>query len=115
MVQLLFILALSVSTQQAFAKAAAKPEVVVVNVKSTPNGFEPNVISADPGKHVKLVVTRNPASSCTSDIRIPEKKISRKLPRKKQKVSIDLGVLEKGTLNFGCGKEMTQPGMIYVK
>ena len=109
------MLVISFSMQQGFAKDAAKPEVVLINVKATPKGFEPNVISAETGKRVKLIVTRSPASSCNSDIRIPDKKIRRSLPRKKQKVTIDLGVLETGTLNYGCGKEMTEPGMIYIK
>jgi plastocyanin domain-containing protein len=91
-----------------------KAEVVEIEVKATPAGFEPNVISADPGKRVKLIVTRSPASSCNTDIRIPDKKIKRKLPRKKS-ISINLGVLEKGSLRFGCGKEMNEPGIIYVK
>ena len=101
--------------QQAFAETAAKPEVVLFSVKATPKGFEPNVISAEPGKRAKLIVTRSSASSCHSEIRVPDKKIIRKLPRKKHKISIDLGVLEKGSLHFGCGKEMTEPGIIYVK
>lgn len=92
----------------------AKPEVVSFEVKSTPNGFEPKIISAEPGKRVKLIVTRSPAASCNSEFNIPEKKISRKMPLRKS-IVINLGVLEKGSLHYGCGKEMTQPGIIYAK
>ncbi len=111
-----FLLIMTFLLQQpGLAQVATKPKVVEIEVKATPEGFEPNVISADPGTRVKLIVTRSPASSCDSFIKIPEKKIQRKLPRKKQKLAINLGVVEKGTLNFGCGKDMTQPGIIYVK
>ena len=96
------------------AQTTSKPEVVIIKVEATENGFEPNVISAEPGKAVKLVVTRAPAAACNTSIQIPEKKIKRKMPRRKS-ISINLGVLEKGSLHFGCGKEMTAPGIIYVK
>lgn len=91
-----------------------KPESVKIFVTATKDGFDPDVISVNPGKDVKLIITRNPASSCTSDFQIPEKKIKKKLLKKKS-TSINLGVLEKGSLHFGCGNEMTAPGIIYVK
>jgi plastocyanin domain-containing protein len=94
---------------------AAGPKVKhsVVQLQVTEKGFEPDHVTIKPGTKVTLMVTRKTDSTCGTAISIPSKKIKKDLPLN-QTVSIDLGVLAKGELNFSCGMNMLR-GQIIVQ
>ena len=92
----------------------AKDQALEVKLSVTANGFEPNKIDVPPQKPVTLQVTRTTDDTCATEIQIPSLKLRKKLPLNKT-VSIDLGRLEKGEIRFGCGMNMMDSGMIYVK
>jgi plastocyanin domain-containing protein len=94
--------------------AADSAETVVVNISVTEKGFEPNKIDVATDKPVKLSITRKTDDTCSTSIQIPSKKIKKELPLNKT-ISIDLGKLSKGEIRFGCGMNMMDSGMIYVK
>lgn len=88
--------------------------VTVIDLTVTEKGFEPNKIDVKPDTSVKLNITRKTDNTCSTSIHIPDKKIKKDLPLNKT-VSIDLGKLAKGEIRFGCGMNMMDSGMIYVK
>jgi plastocyanin domain-containing protein len=85
-----------------------------IEIQVTDSGFEPNSIDVKPNTHVYLKVTRKSPSECAEQIQIPDKKIKLDLPLNKT-VSIDLGVLKKGEIRFGCGMNMMMAGQIHIK
>jgi plastocyanin domain-containing protein len=109
MKQLLFILLLFVGIA-GFAKESQQ----IIDLEVTEKGFVPNTVDVKPGKPVVLNVTRKTESTCATSIQIPSKKIKKELPLN-QTVSIDVGVLEKGEVRFGCGMSMMEGGKIYVR
>ena len=109
-----FILFLSLWFSSSLFAAEPPLELVTIKLTATDKGFEPKIISADPGKSLRLIVTRDASSLCQTTLRIPDKNINRIMPKSKS-VVVNLGVLEKGSMHFGCGIEMADGGIIYVK
>lgn len=89
-------------------------DIVTVNLTVTEKGFEPNKIDVVPDKPVRLSITRKTDDTCSTSIQVPAMKLKKDLPLNKT-VLIDLGKLAKGELRFGCGMNMMDSGMIYVK
>ena len=94
--------------------AKQPPETIVINLTVTEKGFEPNKIDVAPETPVKLNIVRKTNDTCSTSIQIPSLKIKKDLPLQKT-VSIELGKLTKGEIRFGCGMNMMDGGMIYVK
>lgn len=86
----------------------------IVNIQVTIDGFEPSHINVEPNKPVVLKITRTTDSTCATDIQIPSLKIKETLPLNKT-VSIQLGKLKKGNIDFGCGMDMMIGAVIEVK
>lgn len=91
-----------------------KDAAIVVNLTVTEKGFEPNSVNVEPDKNVQLKITRKTDDTCATSIQIPSKKIKMTLPLNKT-VSIDLGTLARGEIRFGCGMNMMDSGIIYIK
>lgn len=107
------VLVFSVSfTAKAADPIQTEPQIIEVTINE--RGFFPNIIQADPGKPVVLKVTRTIKETCATSISIPSKKIKRKLPLNKV-VSVKVGALERGEVQFGCVDNMKEGGIIYVK
>lgn len=90
------------------------PTKKVIQMSVSEKGFEPNAITVKPGTSVTLEITRKTDSTCATEVQVPSKKIKKELPLNKM-VSIDLGKLDKGEVNFGCGMNMMEAGVISVK
>ena len=103
-------LLLILSTTVGFAKENKQ----IVNLEVTEKGFVPSTVDVKPGEPVILKITRKTDSTCSTLIQIPSKKIKKDLPLNKT-VSIDVGVLEKGEIRFGCGMDMMEGGKIFVR
>lgn len=86
----------------------------VVNLTVTEKGFEPNKIDTSINKPIKLNITRKTDNTCSTSIQIPSLKLKKELPLNKT-VTINLGKLSKGEIRFGCGMNMMDSGIIYVK
>lgn len=97
-----------------FTYAKQPSDVITVNLTVTEKGFEPNKIDVAADKPVKLNITRKTNDTCSTSIQIPSMKLKKDLPLNKT-VSVDLGKLAKGEIRFGCGMNMMDGGMIYVK
>lgn len=98
-----------------FSVLASPTEAPVnVTISVTENGFEPNAINVESGKKIVLKITRKTDNTCSTEIEIPDKKIKKDLPLNKT-VTIDIGVLKKGEIRFGCGMNMMDSGKIYIK
>ena len=97
-----------------FFAMAKSTDTKTVEIKVTSKGFEPNAIDISPKLPVVLKVTRTTDDTCSQQIQIPSKNIKVDLPLNKT-VKIELGKLEKGEIRFGCGMNMMDAGMIYVK
>lgn len=107
---LLLVVTLVISTMATnFAAAAAK----IVAVTVTEKGFEPSTVKVAPGEEVILNITRKTDSTCARDVLFPATKLKKELPLNKT-VSINLGVLKKGDINFSCGMDMVK-GIINVQ
>ena len=87
----------------AFAAALTGPQNIELVV--TEKGFEPSEIKVKPGTHLILKITRKTDETCATEIKVKEKKISKKLPLNKQ-VTVDLGILKEGEVHFACGMNM---------
>lgn len=61
-----------------------------------------------------MKTTRKTDETCATEIQVPSKKITKKLPLNKT-VTVNLGRLEKGEIRFGCGMNMMVGGIISVK
>ncbi len=85
----------------------------VIEIKSTADGFEPNKIDVSSQTPVILKVTRTSDQTCGTEIVIKDKKINQKLPLN-ETVTIDLGTLKKGTVEFACAMNMIK-GTLNVK
>lgn len=85
--------------------ALAKEDVKNVTLQVTEKGFEPSEIKVKPGTHLVLKITRKTDATCATQIFIAEKKIKTDLPLNKE-VSVDVGSLKKGEVNFACGMDM---------
>ena len=108
------ILAVSLLSFAGFAKGKEAVKPVAIELSVTEKGFEPNKIDVTPDKPVQLNITRKTDDTCATSIQIPSMKIKKELPLNKT-VSINLGQLNKGEIRFGCGMNMMDSGMIYVK
>lgn len=84
-----------------------------ININVTDKGFEPSNIKVSTKENVILAITRKTDETCATEISIPSRKIRKLLPLNKL-VTIDLGKLKKGDLNFSCGMDMTS-GVINVQ
>lgn len=84
------------------------------DVTVTQEGFQPKTIKAKSASAVILKITRKTDATCATEIQIPSKNVKKNLPLNKT-VSIELGVLEKGEISFGCGMNMMEAGVISVK
>ena len=96
------------------ARACDAKNSQTFDIQVTDKGFEPNAINAAPDKCVVLKVKRVSELTCATAIQVPDKKIKKELPLNKT-VEIDLGVLAKGEVRFGCGMHMMEKGTITVK
>ena len=94
------------------AKDPAPAQVVEMKVVDT--GFEPKQIDVKPGTNVTLNITRTSDLTCSTKILVPSKKITKDLPLGKT-VAVNLGVVEKGEIKFGCDMNLMDHGMISVK
>lgn len=101
------LLALNVT----YAKDAGNSQVIDVIV--TEKGFEPSSIDVKADQPIVLKVTRKTDSTCATEIQIPSKKVKKDLPLN-ETVSIDLGKVKKGDLNFACAMNMIK-GQLHVK
>ena len=97
-----------------YAKAKQVPKTVNINLTVTEKGFEPNKIDVSPETPVTLNIVRKTDNTCSTSIQIPSMKIKKDLALNKT-VSIELGKLTKGEIRFGCGMNLMDSGMIYVK
>lgn len=84
------------------------------NISVEKSGFVPSSIDAKAGEDVTLVVTRKTDSTCATSIQVPSKKLSYELPRDKP-VTVKLGKLERGQVDFGCGMNMMIGGVVTAK
>lgn len=105
---LFLILALSTTSY------AKQSKDLMVDLKVTEDGFQPKKIDITPDTPVILRITRKTDNTCSTSIQVPSKKITKELPLNKT-VQISLGRLSKGEIRFGCGMNMMDSGMIYVK
>jgi plastocyanin domain-containing protein len=96
-------LVLALITLLSLNAALAKDTITKIDLKVTPNGFEPSEIKVKPGAHVILNVTRTTDQTCATQIKINNKKTD--LPLNKL-VSVDAGTLKKGEIKFACGMDM---------
>lgn len=85
----------------------------MIDVVVTDKGFEPSSIDVKANQPVVLKVTRKTDSTCATEIQIPSKKIKKDLPLN-ETISIDLGKVKTGDLNFACGMNMIK-GQIHGK
>ncbi|MBY0386021.1 cupredoxin domain-containing protein [bacterium] len=94
--------------------AFAKQNKKEIRILVTEKGFEPKSVDVKAGAHVVLKVTRKTDTTCAKQIQVPSIKIPKTdLPRD-QVVSIDLGILEKGKVRFGCGMDMMESAEVNV-
>lgn len=110
----IFSTLLILSLFSVLANANPPVDTVTVNLSVTEKGFEPSKIDVSPEKSVKLNITRKTNDTCSTSIQIPSLKIKKDLPLN-ETVSVELGKLTKGEIRFGCGMNMMDSGMIYVK
>jgi plastocyanin domain-containing protein len=89
--------------------AAGEP----VQVKVTPNGYEPWKIPAKKGEKLVLVVTRTTDKTCATEVVIPELGMNVPLPLG-EPVRIELTPPHTGEIKFACGMNMFQ-GVIDVR
>jgi plastocyanin domain-containing protein len=99
MLKMLFITLFTLN----FATAATNAETI--KIVASEKGFEPSSIKVNADKEVILAVTRNTDATCAKEILIPLKKITQELPLNKT-ITINLGKLKKGQINFSCGMNM---------
>ncbi len=93
------------------AKEAAP---TIIDLQVTEKGFVPNKIDVATDKPVELKITRKTDNTCSTSIQIPALKLKKDLPLNKT-VTVILGKLTKGEIRFGCGMNMMDSGIIYVK
>lgn len=107
-------LTLAITFNSIFSFAAEKAQTTqIVEIQVTEEGFVPNEIEVTSDTPVTLNVTRTTDNTCATEVKIKSKKIRKELPLN-QKVTIDLGKLKKGNLEFACGMDMLK-GAIKVK
>lgn len=94
--------------------ASQAVDETIVELKVTEKGFEPNKIDVSVDKPIKLNIIRKTDNTCSTSIQIPSLKLKKELPLNKI-VSIYIGKLAKGEIRFGCGMNMMDSGVIYVK
>lgn len=92
---------LLISSSMAIAKESAQ----VITLSVTENGFEPSSLDVKSGLPVVLKVIRKTDATCATEIKVPSKKIKKALPLNKE-VSLNLGKIEKGEVEFTCGMDM---------
>ncbi len=85
--------------------ATDKGSAQTVDLAVTEKGFEPDSIKVKPGTHVILKITRKTDSTCATEIKFKEKKITKTLPLNKE-VLVDVGTVQKGNITFACGMNM---------
>lgn len=107
------ILALSFTVPLGFALTGYSAENQVVEIKITENGFEPSNLQVPADVPVTLKVTRTTDNTCATEIKIKDRNVQKKLPLN-EVVSIDLGKVKKGKLDFSCGMNMIK-GVITAK
>ncbi|MBY0552962.1 cupredoxin domain-containing protein [bacterium] len=93
---------------------AQEPTPTVIDLEVTEKGFVPNKIDVVTDKPVELKITRKTDNTCSTSVQIPSLKLKKDLPLNKT-VTIPLGKLTKGEIRFGCGMNMMDSGIIYVK
>ena len=83
----------------------------VIEIKVTEKGFQPSTVEVLSGEAITLQITRITDKTCATEIIIKDRNINQKLPLN-ETVSIDLGKIKKGTLNFSCGMNMDKGKII---
>lgn len=111
MKQMIIIFCLVIFSFPTFADESVKTQVIDLQV--TEEGFQPSTFEVDSHSSVTLNVTRKTDNTCATEIQIKGKKIKKDLPLN-QIVTIELGKLKKGKLDFACGMNMLK-GSIKVK
>lgn len=106
-------LILSLASLLAAIPTLAENSEKKISVTVTEAGFSPNSINVKPGTEVTLNVTRITDQTCSTEILVPSKNIKKSLPLN-QKIAVDLGIVEKGTIKFGCAMNLMDSGMIFV-
>ena len=111
--QMLVLLTFSFSFLSA-GSLHAKDASQNIEITVTDKGFEPKSVDVKPGTDVTLQVTRKSELTCATQIQVPSKKILKELPLNKT-VTIDLGVVKKGEIRFGCSENMMESAKIVVR
>jgi len=101
----------AIGYQSASAHEGHHEAIKSFRVKVTKQGFEPSQINVKAGTHVKLLVTRTTDDTCAGQIVVPKRKVTKELPLGKS-IEVDLGVLKKGEVKFGCAMNMMKSGII---
>jgi plastocyanin domain-containing protein len=84
-----------------------------VRLAVTEKGFEPAVVTVEAGKPVTLVVTRETANTCATELVMASRGINRPLPLG-QPVEITFTPEKPGELTYACAMDMYR-GKIVVK
>lgn len=98
---------------QLFNVAIASTKKQTINVMVTEKGFEPALLKVTQNQDITLAITRKTDSTCATEIVFPAQKIKKELPLNKT-VTINLGKIKKGEINFSCGMDMIS-GVINVQ
>lgn len=85
----------------------------MVKIEVTEKGFVPSAINVKPGTNVTLEVTRKTDNTCSKEILVPSRNITKMLPLNKT-VTIALGELKVGEIRFGCAMDLMDSGTIVV-
>ena len=104
-------LAVVAGCAQQAQQGVADPNRVAITV--TEKGFEPEVVTVSAGKPVTLVVTRQTAQTCATELVMPAQNINRPLPLG-EAVEITFTPQAPGELTYACAMDMYK-GKVVVK
>ncbi len=92
------------------APGAAMPLAQQFEVKVTTKGFEPDALTLEAGRPVRLTFTRTTDQTCATDVVVPAYGIRKPLPLK-QPVTVEF-VPKKGSAGFVCGMNMLKGTLV---
>lgn len=104
-------LTLLAGCKQEAQKGAADTNRVTITV--TEKGFEPEIVTVSAGKPVTLIVTRQTAQTCATELVMPAQGINKPLPLG-QAVEITFTPEKAGELTYACAMDMYK-GKVVVK
>jgi len=96
------------------ASAPAQDEGRVVEMRVTPEGFEPSELRVEAGEPVRLAITRTTDRTCAKEILIPDLGVEAELPLN-ERVVVEFTPEQAGDLRFGCGMGQMIGGVIHVE